>query len=92
MSARNDELLARYFLANQDQIADLILQRNWRDLLTVAQYAAADAPASLTHTDSALYRTLRGQITEFRIKWNLNLKKLEELAETISKPTEFKPA
>jgi hypothetical protein len=48
----------------------------------LVEFAEKDAPRSLTHTDPALYRMLRQQITEFRLRgWScLDLKKLKELA------------
>jgi hypothetical protein len=47
-----------------------------------SEFAEKDAPPSLTNTDPALYRMLRQQITEFRLRgWScLSLKKLKELA------------
>ena len=53
----------------------------WGDLLILAEYAAKDAPPELAQTDPALYRLLRQQITEYRIRgWHLlNPVKLREL-------------
>ena len=81
-TARHQELRARYFLAHQEEIPVLLKQKRWAELAAVAEYAANDAPADLAQTDPALYRQLRQQITEYRIRgWNqLNVEKLKKLA------------
>ena len=81
-SARQRELTARYLLAHPDQIPVFLKQRKWAELAALVEYAAHDAPLSLVYTDPALYRLLRQQITEFRLRgWCcLSLKKLQELA------------
>ena len=83
LTARQSELVARHLLAHPEQIAVYLKQRRWEDLAALVEFAEQDAPRSLTHTDPALYRMLREQITDFRVRgWScLNLKKLKELAE-----------
>ena len=86
LTARQRELTARHLLAHLEQIPVYLKQQRWEELAALVEFAEKDAPRSLTHTDSALYRTLRQQITEFRLRgWScLNLKKLNELAEQSS--------
>src|SRR5438132_11940135 len=81
MTARERELTARYLLSNLDEIALYLKERRWEELLALAEFAAKDAPESLAHTDPALYRALRRQITEFRLRgWScLNCRRLREL-------------
>ena len=64
------------------QVPVYLKQRRWEELAALVELADNDAPRSLTHTDPALYRMLRQQITEFRLRgWScLNLQKLKELA------------
>jgi hypothetical protein len=80
ISHRNQELLARHLLANPTEISNLLVARKWDTLLILAKYAAKDVDESLARTDPALYRTLRAQITEFKIKWRFNIDELEQLA------------
>ncbi len=56
-------------------------QRRWGELAVLAQFARDDAPSSLVHTDPALYRMLRQQITEFRLRgWScLDVEALQRL-------------
>jgi hypothetical protein len=82
LTARERELMARHLLAHPEEIPVYLKSKRWTELAALVEFARNDAPASLTHTDPALYRTLRQQITEFRLRgWScLNLKKLKELA------------
>ena len=82
LTARQRELTARHLLAHPEQIPIYLKQQRWEELVALVEFAETDAPRSLTHTDPALYRTLRQQITEFRLRgWTcLNLNKLKELA------------
>jgi hypothetical protein len=82
LTFRQRELTARHLLAHPEQIAVYLKQRRWEELAALVEFAENDAPRSVTHTDPALYRMLRQQITEFRLRgWScLNLKKLKELA------------
>lgn len=82
LTARERELAARHLLAHPEEIPVYLKNRRWAELEAVVEFAAKDAPETLTHTDPALYRTLRQQITEFRLRgWScLSLKKLSELA------------
>jgi hypothetical protein len=86
LTARQCELTARHLLAHPEQIPVQLKQRRWQELAALVEFAEKDAPRSLTHTDPALYRMLRQQITEFRLRrWScLDLKKLKELAEESS--------
>ena len=82
LTARQRELTARHLLAHPDQVAVYLKQRRWAELASLVEFAERDAPRSLTHTDPALYRMLREQITDFRLRgWScLSLRKLKELA------------
>lgn len=76
LSEREKELTARYLLANQQLISLWLKNRDWEAMQALAEYMEADAPRSLIGTDPALYRTLRSQITEARLKWSFRLPKL----------------
>jgi len=78
-SKREEELQVRHLLASQQVIADVVKAKNWELLLALQMYANKDAPTSLIGTDAALYRTLRYQITMYRLRWNFNTTKLERL-------------
>src|SRR5438445_12233767 len=82
LSARQRELTARYLLAHLEDVPLYLKQHRWEELAAVVEFAAKDAPLSLAHTDPALYRFLREQITEFRLRgWTcLSLKKLQEFS------------
>ena len=82
MSAREEELIARALLADQDQIDVCWHQKRWAELAAVVRFARRDAPLELAQTDPALYRELRGQITRFFLRGDdaFSLKKLEALA------------
>ena len=82
LTARQRELTARQLLAHLEQISVYLKQQRWEELAALVEFAEKDAPRSLTHTDPALYRMLRQQITEFRLRgWScLSLRKLKELA------------
>ena len=81
-TARQRELTARHLLAHLDQIPVYLKNKRWSELAALVEFAAKDAAPSLVHTDPALYRMLRQQITEFRLRgWTcLSLKALKELA------------
>ncbi len=83
LTEREKELTARYLLAHPEDIPVYLRQRRWEELAAVVEYAKQDAPQSLTHTDPALYRMLRQQVTEFRSRgWDsLNLSQLRLLAQ-----------
>jgi predicted transcriptional regulator len=80
-TAREQEPLARHYLAHQGEIARLLKEKRWEEFFILAEYAAKDVPTDLAHTDQALYRLLREQITEYRIRvWHiLDTEKLREL-------------
>lgn len=81
-SARQKELQARYLLAHQEMIPLLLKEKRWAEIAVVAEFAAKEVPDDLAQTDPALYRLLRQQITEYRIRgWHLlNLEKIKQLA------------
>lgn len=83
LTARQRELAARHLLAHPEQIPVRLKQRKWDELAALVDFAAKDAPPDLAQTDPALYRFLRQQITEFRIRgWScLSLRTLQKLAE-----------
>jgi hypothetical protein len=83
LSARQKELVARHLLAHPEEIPLYLKQKRWEELAAVADYAEQDAPASLIHTDPALYQMLRQQITQYRLLgWHgLKLKELQMLSQ-----------
>lgn len=83
LTARQRELTARHLLAHPDEVPVYLKQRQWEEVAALVEFAARDAPLSLAHTDPALYRLLRQQITDFRLRgWScLSLKALQHLAE-----------
>jgi hypothetical protein len=82
LSPREKELTARHLLAHPEEIPVCLKARKWRELAALVEFAGRDASPALAHTDPALYRLLRRQITEFHLRgWScLNLKCLRELA------------
>lgn len=81
VGSREKELLARHLLANQHLISEYLWNRKWKELLILAEYVDSDAPRSLIGTDPALYRTIRQQITEVRLRWRFNKEKLAVAAQ-----------
>ena len=73
-------------VARQDEIPVYLKNRQWEELSALVEFANKDAPESLAHTDPALYRTLRHQITQYRLRgWScLSLRRLRELAGEIN--------
>lgn len=88
LGAREQELTARFLLAHPERIAVFIRQHRWEELAALADFAARDAPDALAQTDPALYRALRQQITDYRIRgWGqLNSGRLRELASKSGAP------
>ena len=82
MNAREEELIARTLLADQEQIDVYLHQKRWAELAALVRFARRDAPIQLAQTDPALYRQLREQITKFFLRGGdvLSLKQLEGLA------------
>jgi hypothetical protein len=82
LTPRQKELTARHLLAHPEEIAACLKARKWHELAALVGFAAKDAKPALAHTDPALYRLLRRQITEFHLRgWScLSLAKLRELA------------
>ena len=83
MNAREEELIARALLADQDQIDVYFALKRWKELAALVRYARRDVPVQLAQTDPALYRQLREQITRFFLRGGdvFSLKKLEGFSE-----------
>ena len=82
MNEREEELIARHLLEHQDEIDVCFKNKEWAKLAALVRYIQHDAPASLIHTDPALYRHLRECITRFRLRGGdiFSLPRLEALA------------
>jgi hypothetical protein len=82
MNAREEELIARALLADQEQIDIYLAQKRWPELAALVRFARRDVPLQLAQTDPALYRQLREQITRFFLRGGdvFSLKRLETLA------------
>lgn len=82
MTLREEDLIARHLLEHQDEIDVCFRNREWAKLAALVRYARRDAPASLIHSDPALYRRLREGITRFRLRGGdaFSLERLEQLA------------
>ncbi len=65
MTAREEELIARTLLADQDLINTYHHEKRWAELLALVRFCKRDVSPDLAATDPALYRTLREQITRF---------------------------
>jgi hypothetical protein len=85
--SREEEIIARTYLARPDDFAQAILDKKWRDVSTTISFAQADVPVELASTDPALYQELRQNITRFYLRGgaSLSLQKIRALAE--SSPT-----
>ena len=81
MNAREEELIARALLADQEQIDVYLHQKRWAELAALVRYVQRAAPPTLAQTDPALYRELRAQITRFFLRGGdvLSLARLESL-------------
>ena len=81
MNAREEELVARALLADQEQIDICLHQKRWEELAALVRFVHRDVPVQLAQTDPALYRQLRGQITRFYLRGGdvFSLKRLEAL-------------
>ena len=82
MNEREEELIARHLLEHQDEIDVCFKNKEWAKLAALVRYVQHDAPASLIHTDPALYRHLRECITRFRLRGGdiFSLPRLEALS------------
>ena len=82
MNEREEELIARHLLEHQDEIDVCFKNKEWAKLAALVRYIQHDAPASLIHTDPALYRHLRECITRFRLRGGdiFSLPRLEALS------------
>jgi hypothetical protein len=82
MNAREEELIARALLADQEQIDIYLAQKRWPELAALVRFARRDVPVQLAQTDPALYRQLREQITRFFLRGGdvFSLQRLEALA------------
>lgn len=80
--SRNDEHLARTYLAKPEMITQAILDKRWNEVATVISFAQTDASPDLAATDPGLYREIRENITRFYLRGGgaLNLEKIESLA------------
>ena len=82
MNAREEELIARALLADQDQIDVCFAQKRWSELAALVRFVRRDVPVPLAQTDPALYRLLREQITRFYLRGGdvFSLERLEAMA------------
>ncbi len=82
MNEREEELIARHLLEHQDEIDICFKNKEWAKLAALVRYVQHDAPASLIHSDPALYRHLRDCITRFRLRGGdiFSLPRLEALS------------
>lgn len=82
MNAREEELIARQLLADQDLIDVYLKERRWAEIAALLRYVQRDVPHELATTDPALYRTLRAQITRFYVNGGaaFSLSRVEALA------------
>jgi hypothetical protein len=80
MNPREEELTARSLLENPALVDVCFKERRWAELAALVRFARRDVPISLAHTDAALYRRLREQITRFFLLGGdaFSLSKLEE--------------
>ena len=81
MNAREEELIARALLSDQEQIDVYLAQKRWPELAALVRVARRDVPMQLAQTDPARYRQLREQITRFFLRGGdvFSLKRLEAL-------------
>ncbi len=79
---RPDAVTIRHLLEDQDEIDICFKNKEWAKLAALVRYVQHDAPASLIHTDPALYRHLRDCITRFRLRGGdiFSLPRLEALS------------
>jgi len=82
LTAGQCEMTARRLLAHLEEIPVLLKEQRRAELAALAEFASRYASPELAQTDPALYRLLRRQITEFRIRgWScLDAKALRKLA------------
>jgi hypothetical protein len=82
MTAREEELIARELLAQQELIDVYLKEKRWAEVAALVRFARRDVPASLASTDPALSRTLREQLTRFFLNGGavFSLARLEQLA------------
>ena len=82
MTAREEELTARYLLEHPDELGAYVKARRWAELAALVRYVRRDVPVDLAATDPALYRALREGVTRFYLRGGgaLNLEKIEALA------------
>jgi hypothetical protein len=83
LTARQSELTARHLLAHPEQIPVYLKHRKWAELAALVNFTTRDTSLGLAHTDPALYRLLRQQITEYHLRgWTcLNFQALQKLAQ-----------
>ena len=68
LTPRQKELTARRLLAHPEEIGVCLKTRKWHELAALVEFAGKDASPALAHTEPALYRLLRRQITEFHLR------------------------
>ena len=51
MNTRDEELIARMLLANQEQIDIYFKQKRWAELAALVRFAHRDVPVQLAQTD-----------------------------------------
>jgi len=80
MNAREEELAVRSLLENPALVDVCFKEQRWAELAALVRFARRDVPTSMAHTDAALYRRLREQITRFFLLGGdaFSLVKLEE--------------
>lgn len=65
---RKERVDAIRFLISQESPAKLVIGNDPVVLTAVLRMVEEDAPMDLVMTDPALYRTLRGRVTDLRIE------------------------
>lgn len=82
MTAREEELTARYLLANPEEVDVYLKQKRWSEVAALVRFTHREVSTDLASTDPALYRTLREQITRFFLLGGgrFSLDSLEQIA------------
>ncbi len=82
MTAREEDLIARQLLEQQDLIDVYLKERRWAEVAAAVLHARRDVPVDLAQTDPALFRLQRQQITRFFLNGGrvFSLPVLERLA------------
>ena len=82
MTAREEDLIARQLLEQQDLIDVYLKEKRWAEVAAAVRQAKRDAPVDLAQTDPALFKLQRQQITRFYLNGGrvFSLPVLEQLA------------